>query len=206
MPFPGLENLIDYRAVIIDLAASPLTSDHRRQLARRIREIHAVAFNWNPQELVPDEVDLIVASYDRRATQQGGLRPLCRAVVQFSWNSLSSIPKSLRTLILPNWFRPPYKKNQDADANRCLECTTGCSQPPKGGVPPGMGIAHIAVGMERLESSTRALLADDTRPRWFAVSGEYGGGEVLLSSSFIGDCAMRVMRSLSWILTRTLVR
>lgn len=82
LPLPGLENVIDYRAVIIDLAASPLTSDHRRQLARRIRDIHAIAFRWDPQELVSDDVlDLIVTSYDRRATEQGGLRPLCRAAV-----------------------------------------------------------------------------------------------------------------------------
>lgn len=47
----------------------------------------------------------------------------------------------------------------------------------KRGVPPGMGIAHIAVGMERLESSTRALLGGDAHPRWFAVSGEYGEGK-----------------------------
>jgi hypothetical protein len=47
----------------------------------------------------------------------------------------------------------------------------------KRGVPPGTDIADIAVGMERLESSTRALLADDVRPRWFAVSGEYGEGK-----------------------------
>ena len=69
-----------------------------------------------------------------------------------------------------------------------------------------MGIAHIAVGMERLESSTRALLADDTRPRWFAVSGEYGEGKSFFQALSSEIVPMRVMRSLSWILTRTLVR
>lgn len=81
LPVPGLEGLPDYRAVIIDLASSPLSSADRRRLARRIRDIHAIAYNWDPAAMIPDAtLDTIVRLYEARSTEQGGLRPLCRAV------------------------------------------------------------------------------------------------------------------------------
>jgi hypothetical protein len=73
--------LIDYRAVIIDLAASPLTAADRRLLAEKIRGIHAAAYQWDPRSIVTDGwLDAIVTEYEKHQTERGGLRPLCRAI------------------------------------------------------------------------------------------------------------------------------
>jgi hypothetical protein len=74
-------DLIDYRAVVIDLSATPLSQKDRLQLAHRIRGIHAIAFAWAPEAVVTDAwLTNLVAAYEKRRGEQGGLRPLCRAV------------------------------------------------------------------------------------------------------------------------------
>ena len=81
LPLPGLQGRIDYRAVVIDLALSPLTIADRQALARKIREVHGIAYQWDPRPLVSDsDLDGIVAELEKRGGEQGGLRPLCRAV------------------------------------------------------------------------------------------------------------------------------
>lgn len=83
LPFAHLADLIDYRAVIVDLSMSPLTRGNCLQLAKKIREIHSVSFRWNPAELVDDDwLESIVAAYEQRRGELGGLRPLCRAVAK----------------------------------------------------------------------------------------------------------------------------
>lgn len=83
LSIPGLAHLIDYRAVVIDLSSTPLTSENRHELARRIREIHASAFQWNPVQIVCDAwLQSLVDAYERRLGEQGGLRPLCRAIAK----------------------------------------------------------------------------------------------------------------------------
>ncbi len=47
----------------------------------------------------------------------------------------------------------------------------------KRGVPPTLGIFRFAVGMHHVEQRISTLLLPDSRPRWFAVTGEYGEGK-----------------------------
>lgn len=83
LPLPDLNNLIDYRAVVVDLAMSPLTKENRRELAKKIRQIHSICYQWNPSEVVNDDwLEGIVVAFDQRRGELGGLRPLCRAVAK----------------------------------------------------------------------------------------------------------------------------
>ena len=83
LTIPGLAQLIDYLAVVIDLSATPLTSENRHELAQRIRGIHAAAFQWNPCPIVGDAwLKSLVEAFERRLGEQGGLRPLCRAIAK----------------------------------------------------------------------------------------------------------------------------
>ncbi len=78
-----LEGLIDYRAVVIDLSLSRLTHNDHIMLARKIRDIHAIAYNWNPEKVVTDDwLKSIVGGYGKRQGEYGGLRPLCRSVTK----------------------------------------------------------------------------------------------------------------------------
>ena len=45
----------DYRSVIADLTKTPLTHDLLTRLAGRIRSMHAIARNWNPEDKLTDE-------------------------------------------------------------------------------------------------------------------------------------------------------
>ena len=81
LPIADLRGLPDYRAVVIDLAASALEPAHRRQLAEKICDIHAIAYRWDPRAVGADQwIGAVVAEYEKQRSEQGGLRPLCRAV------------------------------------------------------------------------------------------------------------------------------
>jgi hypothetical protein len=81
LALPELRGLVDYRAVVIKLAETPLGAKERRELAHKIRAVHAIAFAWEPATLVTDDqLDLIVADCEKRQAEQGGLRPLCKSV------------------------------------------------------------------------------------------------------------------------------
>lgn len=83
LPIAALRGLPDYRAIVINLAACPLESEHRRKLAERIRDIHALAFRWDPAQIVTDAwLDMLLVEYEKHMAEQGGLRPLCRAVAK----------------------------------------------------------------------------------------------------------------------------
>ncbi len=83
LSLPEFAALIDYRAVVVDLSATRLTGEHRLMLAHKIRDIHAVALGWDPRPGVTDDwLRGLVNAYERRLGEQGGLRPLCRAVVK----------------------------------------------------------------------------------------------------------------------------
>jgi len=83
LPLAALGGLIDYRAVVIDLSATPLSPADRRQLARKIRDIHAVAQQWDPSPVVTDSwLDGLVEAYEKRLGELGGLRPLCKAITK----------------------------------------------------------------------------------------------------------------------------
>jgi hypothetical protein len=78
-----LSGLIDYRAVVIDLSATPLSPTDRRHLARKIRDIHAVAQSWDPSSVITDAwLNGLVEAYEKRLGEHGGLRPLCKAVTK----------------------------------------------------------------------------------------------------------------------------
>jgi hypothetical protein len=80
---PSFEGLVDYRAVVVDLSATPLTPEHRRMLAHKIRDVHAIAQRWDPRSVVHDAwLAALVAAYEARLGEQGGLRPLCRALTK----------------------------------------------------------------------------------------------------------------------------
>jgi hypothetical protein len=81
LALPSLKGLVDFRAVVIKLAETPLGATQRRQLAHKIREVHATAFTWEPSALITDELlNHIVADCEKRQGEQGGLRPLCKAI------------------------------------------------------------------------------------------------------------------------------
>lgn len=52
---PGSSQRVNYRASLVDLTKTPLTSEDFLQIARHIREIHAVARDWQADDHVPDE-------------------------------------------------------------------------------------------------------------------------------------------------------
>jgi len=80
----GKPGRIDYRAVVIDLASDPLTSDDYRKLTRKIRHIHGRAFDWRPELSVTDSTldQLVNDVMTRHRGESGRLRVLCRAAVQ----------------------------------------------------------------------------------------------------------------------------
>lgn len=83
LDIPALEGLIDYRAVVIDLSLSPLTSNNRLEIAKKIRSIHGIAFDWIPERVVSDKwLDSLIDSYEKRMGEYGGLRPLCKSVAK----------------------------------------------------------------------------------------------------------------------------
>ncbi|HEU4768762.1 MAG TPA: BREX system ATP-binding domain-containing protein [Pyrinomonadaceae bacterium] len=83
LSLPDLNKLIDYRAVVIDLALSPLTRLDRCELAKKIRYIHSVCHQWSAQKAVDDNwLDSLVEAFDQRRGEQGGLRPLCKAIAK----------------------------------------------------------------------------------------------------------------------------
>src|SRR6266849_1047171 len=83
IPLPALSGLVDYRAVVIDLSASPLSSADRQQLSRKIRDVHALAQRCDPGAVVTDAwLNGLLANYESRKGELGGLRPLCRAITK----------------------------------------------------------------------------------------------------------------------------
>lgn len=87
----GSQPRIDYRAVVIDLAADPLTRDDYRELTHRIRTIHGCAFKWDAEKMVTDTVlnrliDRVMATH---LAESGRLRSLCRHTVEFLQRSMT---------------------------------------------------------------------------------------------------------------------
>jgi len=46
---------VDYRGTIIDLERTPLTTEDYYEMARQVRDIHALALGWDARTAVPDE-------------------------------------------------------------------------------------------------------------------------------------------------------
>lgn len=83
LPIPAFSGLTDYRATVIDLGAAPLSPADRRELAHKIRVVHATAFTWQPENVVTDAwLEQIVSEFEKHSGERGGLRPLCKAVAK----------------------------------------------------------------------------------------------------------------------------
>lgn len=71
----------DYRSVIVDLTRTPLTHDMLVRLAERIRSVHAVARNWNPEEkLTYEAIEEIVRQIEQGIFQISKPRMLAASV------------------------------------------------------------------------------------------------------------------------------
>lgn len=51
-----IPNLMDWRAVIVDLVKTPLPHNHLVQLAQKVRDIHSIARQWDPRPHFTDEI------------------------------------------------------------------------------------------------------------------------------------------------------
>ena len=51
-----IPDLIDWRAVIVDLVKTPLPHDHLVQLAHKVRDVHAVARHWDASAHLTDDI------------------------------------------------------------------------------------------------------------------------------------------------------
>jgi hypothetical protein len=79
----ALQGLIDYRAIVTDLSLSPLTGVNRWEIARKIRDIHGIAFRWTPEQVVTNDwLDSLTKNFEKRMGEYGGLRPLCKSVAK----------------------------------------------------------------------------------------------------------------------------
>lgn len=52
----AISNLVDWRAVVVDLVKTPLPHNHLVQLAHKVRDIHATARRWDPRPLLTDDL------------------------------------------------------------------------------------------------------------------------------------------------------
>lgn len=80
---------VDYRSVVIDLAADPLTAHHYQELARKIRQIHSCALGWRAEERISNSVldELVNNVLTRHHAESGRLRALCREVIHLLQHS-----------------------------------------------------------------------------------------------------------------------
>ena len=98
---------IDWRGVIVDLTKTPLPYNVLVQLAQRIRSIHAIAQNWNPEAVLTDQsVQDIVGTIEKSVFQvskprlvTAGVSTILEQVQQNPQTDLSTmLPGILRTL------------------------------------------------------------------------------------------------------------
>ena len=66
-----IPNLMDWRAVIVDLVKTPLPHNHLVQLAHKVRDIHGTARQWDPHPSFTDEViQSLIAKIESGASSQ----------------------------------------------------------------------------------------------------------------------------------------
>ncbi|GIV24889.1 MAG: DUF2791 domain-containing protein [Bacteroidia bacterium] len=98
----------DYRAITVDLDRAPLTDGDLVELAKRLRALHGIAFNWQAEQAVPDE---FLPHLVERVKAEGGEfsppRLLAQATISLleakqqnpEWNLEASLPKVLQGAI-----------------------------------------------------------------------------------------------------------
>lgn len=75
----GIE--LNWRSPVVDLDRTPLTLAQYRQISRRVRDIHQLAYEWNPSQFITDEVlDAILDSVQRARYRIAKPRLLCRVL------------------------------------------------------------------------------------------------------------------------------
>ena len=77
----AMSKYTDYRSVIVDLTKTPLTHELMVQLAGRIRGIHAIARNWNPEKhLTPRAIEETVGQVEKGIFQISKPRMLSASI------------------------------------------------------------------------------------------------------------------------------
>jgi len=77
----SMSKYTDYRSIIVDLTKTPLTHDMLVRLAEHIRNIHAVARNWDPEEKLTDEaIEETVRKIEKGAFQISQPRMLAASI------------------------------------------------------------------------------------------------------------------------------
>jgi hypothetical protein len=73
---------LNWRSPVVDLDRTPLTASEYQQITRKVRDIHQLAYEWNPKEFVTDDVlDAILNSVQRARYRIAKPRLLCRVLV-----------------------------------------------------------------------------------------------------------------------------
>jgi hypothetical protein len=73
---------INWRSPVVDLDRTPLTASQYGQISRKVRDIHGVAYEWDPTKLVTDDaLNSIVGSVLRARYRIARPRLLCRVMV-----------------------------------------------------------------------------------------------------------------------------
>ena len=72
----------DYRAIMVNLDAIPLSDNDLVELAKRLRTIHSVAYAWDVEEIVPDEfLSRLIQAAKQQAVEVFPLRFVVQATV-----------------------------------------------------------------------------------------------------------------------------
>jgi hypothetical protein len=73
---------INWRSPVVDLDRTPLTASQYGQISRKVRDIHGVAYEWDPTRVVTDDaLNSIVGSVLRARYRIARPRLLCRVMV-----------------------------------------------------------------------------------------------------------------------------
>ena len=109
----AIPNLMDWRAVIVDLVKTPLPPNHLVQLAQKVRDVHSTARQWDPHPHFTDEIiQAIIAKIQSGASSQVS-RP----------RMLSSLVATLLEIAEQNQGQP-LQSVLDATFNQVLQILT----------------------------------------------------------------------------------
>jgi hypothetical protein len=73
---------LNWRSPVVDLDRTPLTTSQYREISHKVRDIHGLAHEWEPEKLITDDVlDSILNSVLRARYRIARPRLLCRVLV-----------------------------------------------------------------------------------------------------------------------------
>jgi len=77
-------NLVDYRATIVDLKKAKLSQADHLEICRKIRNVHAVARDWNPRKYLSDkQLREFVKLIHKQTLGRTTARILCMAITKY---------------------------------------------------------------------------------------------------------------------------